>query len=217
MTEQKVIVTCTRYFDIKITFYVYLCIYIINMKLILQKLISQLPAMRSEICKCMCLYIWLRAMPVEVISTLKHSNFMSHNTKTTVVREFFGGEKPVPLITYYQSIQKLYVVYTLKKVSGLAVDPTVRRRPFTADIRVRSRASPCGMGDEQIDTETDFSLSTSDFPCHHYTDAQYSFIHVLIKLHILNNKEFLVLFRLFLNYRWRPLDLWIHLEILRDT
>jgi hypothetical protein len=42
----------------------------------------------------------------------------------------------------------------------------VSRRPLTAEARVRSRVSPCGIYGGQIGTGTVFSPSTSVFPCH---------------------------------------------------
>jgi hypothetical protein len=48
----------------------------------------------------------------------------------------------------------------------------VSRRPPTAEARVRSLVSPCGTWDGQSDTGTDFSPSTSVFPCQfHATGA----------------------------------------------
>jgi hypothetical protein len=48
----------------------------------------------------------------------------------------------------------------------------VSRRPLTAEARVRSRASLCGICDGQSDTGTGFSPSTSVFPCQfHSTGA----------------------------------------------
>jgi hypothetical protein len=41
----------------------------------------------------------------------------------------------------------------------------VSRRPSTAEARVRSRVSLCGVCGGQISTGTDFSPSTSVFPC----------------------------------------------------
>jgi hypothetical protein len=45
----------------------------------------------------------------------------------------------------------------------------VSRRPPTADARVRSRVSPCGICGGQNVTGTDFSPSTSVFPCKFYS------------------------------------------------
>jgi hypothetical protein len=41
----------------------------------------------------------------------------------------------------------------------------VSRRPLTAEARIRSRASPCGICGGQNGTGTGFSPSTSVFPC----------------------------------------------------
>jgi hypothetical protein len=41
----------------------------------------------------------------------------------------------------------------------------VSRRPLTAEARVRSRVSPCGICDGQSGTGTGYSPSTSVFPC----------------------------------------------------
>jgi hypothetical protein len=50
--------------------------------------------------------------------------------------------------------------------------PAVSRRPLTAEARVRSRVSPCGICGGQSGTGTGFSLSTSVFPCQfHFTGA----------------------------------------------
>jgi hypothetical protein len=41
----------------------------------------------------------------------------------------------------------------------------VSRRPLTAEARVRSRISPCGICGGQIGSGTGFSPSSSVFPC----------------------------------------------------
>jgi hypothetical protein len=48
----------------------------------------------------------------------------------------------------------------------------ISRRPLTAETRVRSRVSPCGICGGQSGTGTGFSPSTSVVPCHfHSTGA----------------------------------------------
>jgi hypothetical protein len=48
----------------------------------------------------------------------------------------------------------------------------VTRRPLTAEARIRSRVSPCGICGGQSGTCTGFSPSTSAFPCQfHSTGA----------------------------------------------
>jgi hypothetical protein len=48
----------------------------------------------------------------------------------------------------------------------------VSRRPLTAEARVRSRVSPCGICGVQSGNGTDFHPSTSVFPCQfHSTGA----------------------------------------------
>jgi hypothetical protein len=53
---------------------------------------------------------------------------------------------------------------------------TVSRRPSTAKARVRARVSPCGICGGQSNTGTDFSPSSSGFPCQYdySTRAPYS-------------------------------------------
>jgi hypothetical protein len=57
-------------------------------------------------------------------------------------------------------------------MSGRAKAQAVSRRPPSAQVRVRSRVSPCGICDGQSGTGTGFSPSTSVFPCQfHSTGA----------------------------------------------
>jgi hypothetical protein len=56
--------------------------------------------------------------------------------------------------------------------SGCAMAQAVSRRPPTAEARVRYRVSPCGICGGQSGPGTDFSPSTSVFPCRfHSTGA----------------------------------------------
>jgi hypothetical protein len=71
-----------------------------------------------------------------------------------------------------------YTTYLLNKQLlayirlGRAMAQAASRRPPTAEARVRSRVSPCGICGGQGGTGTGFSLSTSVFPCHfHSTGA----------------------------------------------
>ena len=48
---------------------------------------------------------------------------------------------------------------------GCAMAQAVSRRPLTAEVRVRSRVSPCEIFVGQSGTGTGFSTSTSVFPC----------------------------------------------------
>jgi hypothetical protein len=53
-------------------------------------------------------------------------------------------------------------------ISGRAMAQAVSRRPVIADVRVRSRLSPCGIYGGQSGTGTGFSPSTSYFLCQFY-------------------------------------------------
>ena len=57
--------------------------------------------------------------------------------------------------------QELAIEYGL----GRTLAQVVSRRPLTAETRVRSRVSSCGICGGQNDTGTSFSPSTSVFPC----------------------------------------------------
>jgi hypothetical protein len=52
-----------------------------------------------------------------------------------------------------------------KMESGRAMAQAVSRRPPTAEARVQSRVSPCGICGGQSGSGTGFSPSTSVFPC----------------------------------------------------
>ena len=54
----------------------------------------------------------------------------------------------------------------------------VSRRPITAEARVRSRVSPCGICGGQSGTGTGLSPSTSGFPCQFHSTV----LHYLEKL-----------------------------------
>jgi hypothetical protein len=52
----------------------------------------------------------------------------------------------------------------LTVIIGRAMTQVVSRRTLTAETRVRSRVSPCGICGGQSGTGTGFSLSTSVYP-----------------------------------------------------
>jgi hypothetical protein len=52
----------------------------------------------------------------------------------------------------------------------------VSRRPLTAEARVRSRVSPCGICGGQRGTGTGFSPSTSVFPCQFHSTGDDSLL-----------------------------------------
>jgi hypothetical protein len=61
---------------------------------------------------------------------------------------------------------------TFKRSQGRAMAQAVSRRPPTAEARVRSRVSPCGICGGQSGTRTDFPPRTSVFSCQFdYTGA----------------------------------------------
>jgi hypothetical protein len=63
-------------------------------------------------------------------------------------------------------------------MNGRVMAQAVSRRPLTAEARVRSRVSPCGVCGEQSGTRTGFSPKLSVFPCQfHSTGAS-----LLVKL-----------------------------------
>jgi hypothetical protein len=69
-------------------------------------------------------------------------------------------------------IQLLTIEVLKHKASGRAMAQAVSRRPPTAEARVRSRNSPCGICGGQSGTGTGFPTSTSVFPCQfHSTGA----------------------------------------------
>jgi hypothetical protein len=73
---------------------------------------------------------------------------------------------------------------------GRAMTQAVSRRPPTAETRVRSWVSPCGICGGRSGTGTSFSPSTSVFPCQYYSTgaplkwkSRKSLIIFLIGLH----------------------------------
>jgi hypothetical protein len=56
-------------------------------------------------------------------------------------------------------------MYLCKHMSGRAMAQVVSRRPLTAEARVQARVNPCGICGGQSGTGTDFSPSSSVFPC----------------------------------------------------
>jgi hypothetical protein len=55
--------------------------------------------------------------------------------------------------------------------AAVPVAQAVRRRPLTAEARVRSRVGPCGICGGQSGTGTDFSEIISVFPCQFHSIA----------------------------------------------
>jgi hypothetical protein len=82
-----------------------------------------------------------------------------------------------PLPLRYSVIGSYVNFIQLKHISnvyrhGSAMAQAVSRRPPTAEARVRSRLSPCGICGEQSGTGTGFSPSSSVLPCQfHSTGA----------------------------------------------
>jgi hypothetical protein len=68
---------------------------------------------------------------------------------------------------------------------GRAMPQAVSRRPVTAEARVRSRVSPCGICGGQSGTGTGFFPSTSVFPC--------QFLSTGAPLHGKTRKEHLII------------------------
>jgi hypothetical protein len=63
-------------------------------------------------------------------------------------------------------------------MSICAIAQAVSRRFFIAESRVRPLVNPCGICDGQSGNETDFSPSSSVFPCQYYsTAAAYSLMY----------------------------------------
>jgi hypothetical protein len=63
-------------------------------------------------------------------------------------------------------------VSLVAKLRGRAMAQAVNRRPLTAEARVRSRVSPCGICGGRSGTGTGFSPNTSVLPCQfHSTGA----------------------------------------------
>jgi hypothetical protein len=67
---------------------------------------------------------------------------------------------------------------------------TSSRPPLTAEDRVQSQASQCGICGGENCTGTGFSLSTSLFSCQYQSDnAPYSFIHLPPTLYNIRNRQ----------------------------
>jgi hypothetical protein len=71
---------------------------------------------------------------------------------------------------YFAALDRQGTVQAKAKL-GRAVAQAVSRRPPTAEARVRSRVSPCGIFGGQSGTVTGFSPSTSVFPCQFHSTA----------------------------------------------
>jgi hypothetical protein len=66
----------------------------------------------------------------------------------------------------------MYLSSIFNALSGRAMAQAVSRRPLTAEARVQSRVSPCGICGGQSSTGTGFSPITSVVPCQfHSTGA----------------------------------------------
>jgi hypothetical protein len=111
--------------------------------------------------------------------------FFSHNVSGSSHVSFPTLYKP--LRSHYKAnlsvlLLDLTTFYSEKHTkckTGLAMPQVVSRRPVTAEARVQSLVSTCGICGAQSGTMTGFSPSTSVFPCHyHSTNAPYSFIHL---------------------------------------
>jgi len=78
------------------------------------------------------------------------------------------------------------MVQTIGRYFGHAMVQTVGRQLFTAEARVLSPTSPCGICGEQRGNGT--RHSPSSFPCQYLSiNAPFSFLHLPLKVHNVSN------------------------------
>ena len=96
-------------------------------------------------------------------------NFLNLSTPTSVARGWPRTSKcAVNQLLAHSNSSRASETETLSinKAVGRVMAQAVSRRPLTAEVRFRSRVSPCGFYGDQIGTGTGFFFrSTSVFPC----------------------------------------------------
>jgi hypothetical protein len=78
------------------------------------------------------------------------------------------------MLMLHLGLSSFYLLTHPHNLAVRAMAQAVSRRPLTAEARVRSRISPCGICGGQIGTETGFPLSYSVLPCQYHSTVYLS-------------------------------------------